>query len=181
MELDEQAGAAAAVTPGGEARQVTGTAAPAEGAGAATREQFSPVRRIIVRFTGEAEDVQAARAAFISCAVFIRQTFQWVVADNLTPAGRAARRAASYDYKRLLDGGMRPKWRNGAQIFVLPPGSRVPRQYTEEDVKRCPEAPPETGGRGVRGGGAWRGMAGSGEGPGRNGDLGGARNGDARI
>jgi hypothetical protein len=96
-------------------------------------------RRVIIRFHGDKENVQAVRRAFIGCARNIEWAKGWVVGDNLTPAGRAARRtAALFQFKRLDEGCMRPRWRDGAQIYVLPHGGFRPRPYTEEDLLLCP-------------------------------------------
>ncbi|GLC58888.1 hypothetical protein PLESTB_001413900 [Pleodorina starrii] len=118
---------AASSTTGGDAEMADRTAGGAD----------SPTRRVIVRFAGKEADVEVARSAFIGYAAFLREALRWVVGDNLTPAGRTARRAVFRDFKTLEAGGMRPRWRNGAQISVMPPGERVPRLCTAEDVRRC--------------------------------------------
>ncbi|GLC42899.1 hypothetical protein PLESTM_001395200, partial [Pleodorina starrii] len=120
-------GAANSSATGGDAEMADRTAGVAD----------SPTRRVIVRFAGKEADVEVARSAFIGYAAFLREALRWVVGDNLTPAGRAARRAVFRDFKTLEAGGMRPRWRNGAQISVMPPGERVPRLCTAEDVRRC--------------------------------------------
>ncbi|GLC36143.1 hypothetical protein PLESTM_000409200 [Pleodorina starrii] len=118
---------AASSTTGGDAEMADRTAGGAD----------SPTRRVIVRFAGKEADVEVARSAFIGYAAFLREALRWVVGDNLTPAGRTARRAVFRDFKTLEAGGMRPRWLNGAQISVMPPGERVPRLCTAEDVRRC--------------------------------------------
>ncbi|GLC59513.1 hypothetical protein PLESTB_001495400 [Pleodorina starrii] len=92
----------------------------------------SPVRRVFVCFADKEADIGVARSAFIGGTALPRKTLPWVVGDNLTPTGRVARHAASRDSKALEAGSMRPRWRDRAQISVVPLGERVPWLYTAE-------------------------------------------------
>jgi hypothetical protein len=105
--------------------------------GRAAGGQMPATRRVILRLEGDEESVQIGRQEIINTARRLREDFNWIIGDNLTAAGRAARRTASAAFRQLLQGGFRPRWRDGIQIVVLPPGERFPRPHTEADLLQC--------------------------------------------